>query len=146
MQHRMFEVSDGRKINPFPGFDSIKLGPFNKPAIQAKTKYSTNSYQLILLFMIEKQNGEYQLLFSIVFSISFVHQKVTFFKASFQYLEHSPLQTAAESTKDCLNKYERLLFYITTNGAAPGLVNSMARELHNPQSLRLFQHPLMITK
>lgn len=41
MQPRMFEVSDERKINPlnpFPVFASIKLGPFNKPAIQAKTK------------------------------------------------------------------------------------------------------------
>lgn len=50
MQVRMFEVSDGRKINPFSGFASIKLGPFNKPAIQAKTKYCTNHCQRIILY------------------------------------------------------------------------------------------------
>lgn len=38
MQQRIFEVINGRKINPFPVFASIKLDPFDKPAAKAKTK------------------------------------------------------------------------------------------------------------
>lgn len=38
IQQRMFEVINGRKINPFPIFASIKLDPFNKSAAKAKTK------------------------------------------------------------------------------------------------------------
>ena len=38
MQQSMYEVINGRKINPLPVLASIKLDPFDKPAAKAKTK------------------------------------------------------------------------------------------------------------